>query len=212
MATKRTLGQRTSRREDRSSAACACPSPLWGCVDARRRPAAPRRRAHRWSAATILFAAVLLGSAHTTRRGSVSVPVLSKHMVSTRPSASMVVRGERTSAPRAVRLVAAKAGRGWPPTQTPGPRPPRWRRRRPLAAATPGAATPELSPRRRRQRHGQLCWSACAAGPDRRAPDIGDRRDRAMCGADSVATTIARACPATRWCCPQTACWPGRGR
>ena len=44
--------------------------------------------------------------AHTRSRFSVSVPVLSKQMVSTRPSASMV-RGARTSAPRAVSRCAA---------------------------------------------------------------------------------------------------------
>ena len=90
-----------------SSVACACPWPSWGWGDANAaalkhgsglRIGGVRER--------ILWAAVC-GMAQTTRsRFSVSVPVLSKHTVSTRPRASMV-RGERTSTPRAVRRWAA---------------------------------------------------------------------------------------------------------
>ncbi|AGL25571.1 hypothetical protein J113_00745 [Mycobacterium tuberculosis CAS/NITR204] len=75
---------------------------------------------------------MLLGSAHTTRRRfSVSVPVLSK-LWSTRPSASMA-RGERTSAPRAVRRWAAAS---WERVATNG---------RPSGTAATAMATPSAT-------------------------------------------------------------------
>ena len=143
------------------------------------------------------------GMAQTTRsRFSVSVPVLSKHMVSTRPRASMV-RGERTSTPRAVRRWAAAS---WDSVATNGspsgtaataiatPSATAWRRVAPRSNANAVTAAPPVS-----VSGSTLLVSSFSRAWTPAAVSTSATAEIARCAAvlTPVATTIARARPAT---------------
>ena len=130
----------------------------------------------------------MLAGTESTRRSrfSVSVPVLSKQMVSTRPSAS-IVRGARTSTPRVDSRCAAAS---WDSVATNG---------RPSGTAATAMATPSATACRsggtsqqRQTRHrgaagqgqrqhlaGQFTQPGLHSG---RRLDVDDRRDRAVRG------------------------------
>ena len=186
-----------------SSVAWACPWPSCGRADAR---AAARNRpadCGSVSSGNGSCGSAPTGTAHTTRsRFSVSVPVLSKQMVSTRPRASMV-RGARTSAPRAVSRWAAES---WERVATRG---------RPSGTAATAIATPSATAWRSGARRSSanadtvappasvsgstLLVSSRSRAWIPAAVSTSATAEIARCAAvpTPVATTIARAWPAT---------------